>query len=93
MASRSLASRESPRSCWRARAILRELESGDTGAPAQKGKPSKDQPEQLSMFEPVSLAAKPSACETTLRELDVERMTPLDALNALARLKALLPPS
>jgi len=76
----------------RARAILRELESGDSGAPAQKGRPSKDVPEQLSMFEPIASAPKPSACETTLRELDIERMTPLDALNALARLKSLLPP-
>ena len=79
----------------RARAILRELETGETGAPAQKGRPGVDthMPEQLSMFEPVGLTPKPSACEKTLRELDIERMTPLDALNALARLKSLLPPA
>ena len=33
-----------------------------------------------------------SACEATLRELDIERMTPVDALVALARLKSLLSP-
>jgi hypothetical protein len=33
-----------------------------------------------------------SACESTLRELDIDRMTPVDALVALARLKSLLSP-
>jgi DNA mismatch repair protein MutS len=77
----------------RARTILRELEAGDAGdrrAPVPQVRPTAA-PAQLSMFEPVSANAPVSACEATLRELDLERMTPLEALNALARLKALLP--
>ncbi|MET0386703.1 MAG: DNA mismatch repair protein MutS [Polyangiales bacterium] len=85
----------------RARAILRELETGgdQTQAIPQRGahraRRASEPQRQLSMFDPVQSAtpAPPSACEATLRELDVERMTPLEALNALARLKTLLPPS
>ncbi|HET8934854.1 MAG TPA: DNA mismatch repair protein MutS [Polyangiales bacterium] len=76
----------------RARAILRALETGETSASGQKLRSGDTHSAQLSMFEPVSALPPPSVCETTLRELDIERMTPLDALNALARLKALLPP-
>ncbi|MEY4581377.1 MAG: hypothetical protein RL701_6080 [Pseudomonadota bacterium] len=79
----------------RARTILRELEAGDAGerrAAVPQVRPSAA-PAQLSMFEPVSAKAPVSACEATLRELDLERMTPLEALNALARLKTLLPTS
>jgi DNA mismatch repair protein MutS len=77
----------------RARAILRELESGDGHATQHQIRNAKAQPAQLSMFEAPAAPPPPSVCETTLRELDIERMTPLDALNALARLKALLPPT
>jgi DNA mismatch repair ATPase MutS len=75
----------------RARAILRALETGETSASGQKLRSGDARSAQLSMFEPVQALPPPSVCETTLRELDIERMTPLDALNALARLKALLP--
>jgi len=72
----------------RARTILRELEAGDHNPqPARAGRKSA---EQLTMFEPAK-RDEPPQWESTLRELDVERMTPLDALNALARLKAMLP--
>jgi DNA mismatch repair protein MutS len=79
----------------RARTILRELEAGDPEPkPASAGRKSarggQKSAAQLSMFGPPSEAAEP-AWESTLRELDLERMTPLDALNALARLKAMLP--
>jgi DNA mismatch repair protein MutS len=77
----------------RARAILRELESGDSQASHHQVRNAKAQPAQLSMFEVPAPVPPPSVCESTLRELDIERMTPLDALNALARLKALLPPA
>lgn len=77
----------------RARAILRALESGDGNVSGQKVARGNARSAQLSMFEPADHNAlpPPSVCETTLRELDIERMTPLEALNALARLKALLP--
>jgi DNA mismatch repair protein MutS len=76
----------------RARAILRELETGHSGAVGQNSALSHDQTSaQLSMFSPSPVVA--SACEATLRELDLDRMTPIEALNALARLKALLPPT
>ncbi|HTU59146.1 MAG TPA: DNA mismatch repair protein MutS, partial [Polyangiales bacterium] len=69
----------------RARAILRALESGDGNVSGQKVARGDARSAQLSMFEPVSALPPPSVCETTLRELDIERMTPLEALNALAR--------
>jgi DNA mismatch repair protein MutS len=76
----------------RARAILRELETGHSGTVGQHAALSNDQTSaQLSMFSPSPAVA--SACEATLRELDLDRMTPIEALNALARLKALLPPT
>jgi len=77
----------------RARAILRALESGDGNVSGQKVARGDARSAQLSMFERADHNAlpPPSVCETTLRELDIERMTPLEALNALARLKALLP--
>jgi DNA mismatch repair protein MutS len=76
----------------RARAILKALETGsDASASGQKLRSGDARSAQLSMFEPASALPPTSVCETTLRELDIERMTPLEALNALARLKALLP--
>jgi DNA mismatch repair protein MutS len=78
----------------RARTILRELEQGDHGVPLPREKASRERnAAQLSMFDAPARSAPVSACEATLRELDLERMTPLDALNALARLKTLLPPT
>ncbi|HEY2735792.1 MAG TPA: DNA mismatch repair protein MutS, partial [Polyangiales bacterium] len=77
----------------RARAILRELETHAGGVgqlPAWRTDESASA--QLSMFSPIAPDVPASACEATLRELDLDRMTPLDALNALSRLKALLPP-
>ena len=77
----------------RAKAILRELETGDAATPVHHARVAPHESNQLHMFETTrDEAPPPSACEATLRELDVERMTPLDALIALARLKALLPP-
>ncbi|HET6332924.1 MAG TPA: DNA mismatch repair protein MutS [Polyangiales bacterium] len=74
----------------RSRAILRELEgAGGTGPHARVKVDSGTK--QLDMFglQPTAVS---SACEATLRELDVDRMTPVDALVALARLKSLLSP-
>ena len=47
---------------------------------------------QLSLFAPPASAAPrgPSELEKTLAALDVDRMTPVDALVALARLRGML---
>jgi DNA mismatch repair protein MutS len=67
----------------RARAVLLRLEAGD--GPLESN--SEGTRPQLEMF-----VARPpaSAVESTLRELDVEQITPVQALLALSQLKALL---
>ncbi|HEV8547790.1 MAG TPA: DNA mismatch repair protein MutS, partial [Polyangiaceae bacterium] len=73
----------------RARAILTTLEGGGQSKPAG-GKPAKAT-DQLSLFVPPEAG---SAAErdvlATLRALDVDRVTGLEALQFLARLKAKL---
>ena len=72
----------------RARALLAELEGGGTlpsGAQALAGKA--DIP-QLPLF---GERAAPSPIEETLRAMDLERLTPIDAMLALVQLKRLLP--
>jgi DNA mismatch repair protein MutS len=80
----------------RARAMLAELESGaalPSGAPASMRPRGRGSDAQLDMFAAApSVALAPSEVEATLRELDIDRLTPLDALVALHRLKGLLPP-
>ena len=72
----------------RARAILHSLETEQSGP----GMPHHSAPEghgaQLDMF----VAAQPAESPTlrTLAELDLDRMTPVEALLALSRLQALL---
>jgi DNA mismatch repair protein MutS len=61
----------------RAKAKLRELETRAESSPAP----------QMPLFEPPP--APDSEVEATLRALDVERMTPVDALVTLARLRDL----
>lgn len=69
----------------RARAVLHLLEQGQ--GPRGTGGVSAQKP-QLEMFS--TKPPPPSAVETTLRELDVDHMTPVQALLALSSLKALL---
>jgi DNA mismatch repair protein MutS len=81
----------------RARTILHELEAGGGGsdapyAHAKLGDASGASTRQLDMFAAPQPAKAESECDATLRELDLDRMTPIDALVALARLKSLLPP-
>jgi DNA mismatch repair protein MutS len=68
----------------RARAVLAALEAGagPGGRQPERGRP------QLEMFS--AAPAAPSSVESTLRELDVDQMTPVQALLALSQLKALL---
>ncbi|HJL30174.1 MAG TPA: DNA mismatch repair protein MutS, partial [Polyangiaceae bacterium LLY-WYZ-15_(1-7)] len=80
----------------RAKAILGDLEAGaalPSGAHARMRPVDPKGRAQLDLFVPASEVAEPepSEVERTLAELDVERMTPVDALVALSRLKALLP--
>ncbi|MFI5305732.1 MAG: DNA mismatch repair protein MutS [Polyangiales bacterium] len=78
----------------RARTLLGELEAGGllpSGAQASlRGRGAAASP-QLEIFAPKAVATE-SEAEATLRALDVERMTPVEAIVALARLKQLLPP-
>jgi DNA mismatch repair protein MutS len=69
----------------RARNVLSQLEAGH--GPVGNAGQSADKP-QLEMF----VAQPPkSEVEATLRELDLDHMTPLEALTTLSRLKGLLP--
>jgi DNA mismatch repair protein MutS len=69
----------------RARAVLQLLEDGygPLGDTAQ----TRSEP-QLQMF--ATRETAPSQVESTLRELDVDQMTPVQALMALSQLKGLL---
>ncbi|MGF1468210.1 MAG: DNA mismatch repair protein MutS [Sandaracinaceae bacterium] len=69
----------------RAKAILGDLEAG---APLPSGRRSSLRG-QLDLFAPAG-AAEPSEVEKTLRELDLERLRPIDARLALERLRGLL---
>jgi len=75
----------------RARAVLGRLETGHGPAAARAEAASAGKAPQLELFaaQPPTPAA-PSAVEETLRELDVDQMTPLQALVALSQLKAML---
>jgi DNA mismatch repair protein MutS len=70
----------------RAAEILKSLEQDELergGRPSLSGRPSANQ-HQLPLFQP---AAPPHAVVLRLRELDLDRLTPLEALNLLAQLK------
>jgi DNA mismatch repair protein MutS len=70
----------------RAAEILKSLEQDELergGRPSLSGRPSANQ-HQLPLFQP---AAPPHPVVLRLRELDCNRLTPLDALNLLAQLK------
>ncbi len=77
----------------RARAILGDLERGATlpsGEHARMRPIDAEGRAQLELFS-VSPSPSESEVERTLRQLDVEQMTPVEALVALARLRAMLP--
>ena len=83
----------------RARAILGTLEDGTGGATAATGSrphagPTHATPTatgaQIEMFAGVPDAPRASEVEATLGGLDLDRMTPLEALVALGRLQAML---
>jgi DNA mismatch repair protein MutS len=72
----------------RARTVLHELESGPGGAGTRLSRLVDEDRDQLALFGPGSGEPSSPALDR-LEELDPERMTPLDALNALAELKRL----
>ena len=75
--------------------VMGELEAGSSlpsGAPASLRGRAESGTAQLDMFNSSTPATAPSEAEATLRGLEIERMTPIEALVALARLKDLLPP-
>ena len=77
----------------RARALLHDLERGaalPSGAPARMRPQDREGRPQLDLFA-APAPPPPSAVEETLRELDIDHLTPVDALVALARLKKMLP--
>jgi len=81
----------------RARTMLAELEGGaaqpEAAQTGPRKRPSRAQEAapQLDMFATAMPQQEPEAMRT-LRELDIDHMTPIEALVALARLKQLLPP-
>ena len=68
----------------RARQVLGQLESGREVAPAKKKRPAEEGP-QMSFS-----AVLPSEVEEALRKVDVNTLTPIEALNKLYELKELL---
>jgi DNA mismatch repair protein MutS len=77
----------------RARTLLLHLESGrelGSGSQAALKRQAAESAAQLEIFVPASEQRAESEIEATLRALDTDRMTPIDALVALARLKQML---
>lgn len=77
----------------RAKAILGDLERGSelpSGAHARMRPVDASGRAQLELFAAPPPAPKPSKVEQTLAELDVNALTPVDALLALARLKTMV---
>jgi DNA mismatch repair protein MutS len=81
----------------RARALLGELERGaalPSGTHASLRARTKAARPQLGLFEaPVAAAAEPHAALETLRAVDVDRLTPLEALQLVASLKKMAQPT
>jgi DNA mismatch repair protein MutS len=75
----------------RARALLGELEKGaalPSGTPASLRARTKAAKPQLGLFEVVVAApSEPHPALDTLRAVDVDRLTPLEALQLVASLK------
>ncbi|MFQ5689785.1 MAG: DNA mismatch repair protein MutS [Gemmatimonadota bacterium] len=75
-----------PEVVTRAGEVLHELENGPRGTGSRVSRLVDLGRRQLSLFEP----AAPSPVLERLEELDPDRMTPLQALNALSQLKGLM---
>jgi DNA mismatch repair protein MutS len=72
----------------RSRALLEMLESGGTAPSPIPAKRTRGTP-QLDLFaQPAAVTTNDREVLDTLRGVDVERLTPLDALSLVARLKA-----
>jgi DNA mismatch repair protein MutS len=76
-----------PEVVGRAGQILLELENGPHGIGSREARVAERARDQLSLFR----AAPPSPALERLAELDLDHMTPLEALNTLAELRAMTP--
>jgi DNA mismatch repair protein MutS len=80
----------------RAQVLLAELErDGPTGSeafPSTKGKPRAERA-QLALFQSPTRPVAPDPAVDALRAVDVDRLTPLEALQLVARLKKMTTPS
>jgi DNA mismatch repair protein MutS len=74
----------------RARELLRELEGSHSGGGMGLGREGELKPASEAYRDQLSLFGPEHPVVPRLRELEVEAMTPLEALNALAELKALI---
>jgi DNA mismatch repair protein MutS len=79
----------------RTKAILASLEAGaalPTGKPASLRGRSKAGTPQLDLFAPPPKPEPTSPVLETLRALDINRLSPMEALQLIAKLKGLLSP-
>ena len=80
----------------RAKAILASLEAGaalPTGKPSSLRGRSKAGAPQLDLFAPAAKAESPSPVLETLRAVDVNRLSPMEALQLITKRQGLLGPS
>src|SRR5437660_1276490 len=75
----------------RARVLLAELERGPTGGSLPSG--TRSTRDQLTLFErdSTSIRADPHPMLEILRAVDIDRLTPLEALQLVAMLKRMAP--
>jgi DNA mismatch repair protein MutS len=71
----------------RAREILRELEGSHSGGGTGLGRRGTHQPAGQAKADQLSLFVAPSEVAARLRRVDIEQLTPIQALNVLAELK------
>jgi DNA mismatch repair protein MutS len=77
----------------RAQAVLAELEAGPSGnapTPAASKKSAKAPTPQLDLFAAPPVSGGQRSAIDTLVAVDVDRLTPLDALQLVARLRELV---
>jgi DNA mismatch repair protein MutS len=72
----------------RSRALLAQLENQSDSPAVKHTRPSREHPQQLSLFAPPA-ATPPAHAHVIdlLRALDIDNLTPMEALQLVARLK------
>jgi DNA mismatch repair protein MutS len=75
----------------RANELLSNFEGGEPKpSPSQRSRAQRAAPDQLSLFHPPSMNATEKAVLQTLHSVDVNRLSPIDALTLIAELKTRL---